>query len=246
MAVYKNNLISYTEVISYLLPANETSNYLNNYINNSGKSTTVAAQYHPRAVVGNPNGGHPSNNFSNEWIMPTKDASGAEVYTDISKVNIAQLIQNYLFNNGYNINEKKYSKITVEDLVRIQSMIITYIKANVHKFKGTLNPGGAVAVMNRSLDTKNKTGNAQTFSTPTLYTPIQSNPTVTQTFDPNNLMSKKYEPVTAKDLQDVRNVISSHLSNVATLVLVNTSYCHSNCYCHNSCCSCSCGHGRWL
>lgn len=244
MSVSKNNIIKYNEVIDYLLPKNDLYNYLNRRIDNSGASTSIETKYRPGYQQGNPNGGHAMNNFSTEWIVPTKDAAGKNVYTSVAQVNIAALIQDYLARKGY--SSKKNEKVTVEDLVKIQSYIISYIMANVHRFNCTLNPGGAhVPAINTSYNVKNSLSKA-TFSTPTTYTPIDSNPALIGTIDPKRLLAKKHTTITAADMKSIRDTIEVYIGAVSTIYLTATSYCHSNCHCHNCCCSCSCGHGKWL
>ena len=245
MSVSKNNLITYSEVINYLLPKNDVNNYLNRRIDNSGTPTSINTKYRPGYKEGNPDGSHAMNNFSIEWIVPTKDTSGKNTYTSVAQVNIAALIQDYLAGKGY--SSKKYEKITVEDLVKIQSLIISYITANVHRFHCVLNPGGAVVPpKNATYSVKNSRYAATTFLTPITYTPINSNPASIGTIDPNNLLKKKYATITAADITAIRSTIDTYVANSSTISLTATSYCHSNCHCHNCCCSCSCGHGKWL
>lgn len=245
MAISKNNTIIYSEVIDYLLPSGVSNNYMDQRVDNSGSASTIWDLYKPGAKNGNGGSSAGSNTFTDSWTIPTTDAQGRVIYSSVAQVNLAQLIKNYLNANGY--NSKRYNVITVQDLVKIQSMIIAFIQTNVHQFYALVNPNNASYGMNQEINTRNSIHGKRQFTTPRTYTPINTNPGINvPTIDPNNLLAKKYNKITADDVKRVRDLIINYLDTTSTLTLNVTEYCHTNCYCHSCCCSCSCGHGRWL
>jgi hypothetical protein len=245
MAIAKNNIINFEELLNYLLPAGVADNYINKLVDNSGKESSIWGPYWPGSS-GRAHGGQLSDN----WTMGTTEVgTGRTIYVrpnpNTMQVDLAALIQQYLHNNDY--NPMQYRTITAADLVKIQSMIVAFIQTNVHKFQGIINPNNARAWMNHPTHTNNSVYGVRSFSTPTTYTPINTNPgTNVPTVDPNNLLDKQYKVITARDVEAVRDVIKAYLENVSTLTVQVAAYCHTNCYCHSCCCSCSCGHGKWL
>lgn len=245
MAIAKNNIISWHEIVNYLLPAGVSDNYINKRVDNSGKASSIPWYYQPnqhyvagrvRTWVGN--------SYTDEWTMATTDASGKVIYASVAQVDLAAVIQNYLHLNGY--RDRPYTLITTDSLIKLQSMIVAFIQNNVHKFYALVNPSGASYYSN----TKNSCTNwyrRREFWANTTYTPINTNPGINvPTVDPNHLSERKNSLIIYNDIEDARKIIQGYLDSVSTLTIRVTNYCHSSCWCHHCCCSCSCGGGRWL
>lgn len=229
MAVSKHNKIIWDEIVNYVTSIAS--------IDNNGKGNSIPDAWKANATY-NTGTAKANNSTTRGWVV-----GSTSNYANNGQINFTNIAKSYLSANGYDL---KYHVASIQDLIKVQSMLIALIQANCNRFYVLGNPGGANMIYNRAVDTPNATGGVSAYTSPILYVSRNNNPgTNVPTYDPTNLSSKQYTTITPAVLDEIKNNIQNYLNSVST-VTVSTSYCHTNCYCHSCCCSSTCGHGKWL